>query len=918
MKKNEKIHELSKRFILLGLLCMSTLAIKAQEPQQNTLSTTNNKVVDSTLVRFAGFVRNIEAFNYLYPQEKVFLHFDNTGYFLGETIWFKAYVVNSTSNAYTDLSSVLYVELLSPEGRIVDSQKLKIENGQCAGQFSLTRIMHAGFYEVRAYTRMMLNWDNELIYSRVFPIFNYPQKEGVAMYDSPKMNQLPHSQRLPDARKKSSKPDKVNLTFFPEGGNLVEEVSSNISFKITNKEGSALEANGIVYNDQKETVAVFNTLHNGMGKFNFTPTKGETYKADITIDKKTHTFNLPTALPQGCVMSMNTMRNDAILLQLEHKGNLRPLGLSVMCRGKMLIFKQIKWDENNKTLIRIPKNELPAGVNQFTIFDDEGRIYAERLAFINPDNEVNFAYTSNKEEFSGKDAVKMNFKLTDKKEQPIETTFSLSVRDADTDTPHTANSSNIKNNLLLSSDVKGFIEDVDYYFEANDLTHRSALDLLLTTQGWRRYDWEQMSKPNDFKIDHPIEEGIMVVGELKSTARKRIKAGAEIRIWLISDEGFYQKGSCFTDSLGKFAFVAEDFDGRWKMNIRTKEKDKQKEMRINLDKTFVPEARSIMPNEMSLFNPKKSLENNALNESDKQEQEKYSDNTQQGWENLLPSVDIKAEKTWQSKYMMKWNNLIYDLDSERDRMDDTGENYLQPFYEWLEENNSFFRYSMDENKISGTYKGRPVHFLTNRGNSPTWLEHEGGININLDQLTMNDLEAISISDKPGVVKVLAPSLLTSTTTSSINGAINTGSSTTTPMGATTSGESVNSTGTENNDNLSATYADVNKTIGNADRLVVITLFIKKDYFSNKDRKGERSSQLQGYSPTRKFYMPDYSFTALPDEKDYRRTLYWNPNVKTNINGEANVEFYNTETCRKMNISAETVTSTGLFGSLSTE
>ena len=533
--------------------------------------------------------------------------------------------------------------------------------------------------------------------------------------------------------------------------------------------------------------------------------------------------------------------------------------------GKIVYFKKIDWDNQSKTLFRIPKDKLLAGVNQFTLFDEEGRIYAERLAFIHPANEINITCTLDKEKYEDREAVEIDFKLTDKKGQPIETTFSLSVRDANKDTPVNNYSSNIKSNLLLSSDLKGFIENVDYYIESDDLAHRSALDLLLTTQGWRRYDWKQITRPQDFKVNHPIEEGIMVIGELKSTMRKRVKAGAEIKIWIMNDEGSYQKGSCFTDSLGKFAFVSEDFEGRWKMNIQTKEKNKQKEMRINLDKAFSPQPRANTSTETTLFEKqKKYIVNN------KEDKQSSSNDISHEWENLLPIVEVNADKIWNSKFIMKWNNIIYDIDNERDRMDDTGENYLQPFYEWLEKNNSYFHYNLLDT-LTATYKGKQVYFLSHRGDASAKLDDDAGVNIDLEQLTINDLDAISISDKPLAIRALRPAFFRVIKNVTISDSIS--------------------------------------------QLVVISLFIKKEYFAQRDKKGERFSQLQGYSQVRQFYVSDHSDSALPNENKYQRTLYWNPNIRTNANGEAMIKFRNTESCRNMKINAETVMDTGLFGSL---
>src|SRR5574344_260788 len=130
----------------------------------------------SALQNLEKFVRNINAFNALFPQEKVYLHFDNTGYAKGETIWFKAYVLRTDSMKPSNISHVLYVELLNPSGEVYETQKIYLENGQGYGDFKLDKPMGSGFYEIRAYTRYMTNWDTHHLFSRVFPIFTRNKK----------------------------------------------------------------------------------------------------------------------------------------------------------------------------------------------------------------------------------------------------------------------------------------------------------------------------------------------------------------------------------------------------------------------------------------------------------------------------------------------------------------------------------------------------------------------------------------------------------------------------------------------------------------------------------------------------------------------------------------------------------------------
>ena len=121
---------------------------------------TFNVYAENTLDRY---IRNCIEFNNVYPQEKVYLHMDNRSYFIGDTIWFKAYVMNATTLHPTQQSGVLYVELLNEMGVEVAHKKMRLENGMCHGNFILKEEFRTGYYEIRAYTRYMLNWGNDYI-----------------------------------------------------------------------------------------------------------------------------------------------------------------------------------------------------------------------------------------------------------------------------------------------------------------------------------------------------------------------------------------------------------------------------------------------------------------------------------------------------------------------------------------------------------------------------------------------------------------------------------------------------------------------------------------------------------------------------------------------------------------------------------
>lgn len=208
---------------------------------------------DSIQNRFMSFVEDINTFSMYVPQEKVYLHTDNTDYFLGETIWFKAYVVTSGLHQPTNLSKVLYVELLTPEGEVALTQKYEINNGRSHGRIYLdTRTFYSGFYELRAYTRYMTSFDKEVVYSRIFPVYSFPEEGNY------EVRKITGSEiKCECLREKEANYQGLNIEFFPEGGSLTVGLNNRIAFKVTDKDGKSIDATGSVYNSKKEIVTDF-------------------------------------------------------------------------------------------------------------------------------------------------------------------------------------------------------------------------------------------------------------------------------------------------------------------------------------------------------------------------------------------------------------------------------------------------------------------------------------------------------------------------------------------------------------------------------------------------------------------------------------------------------------------------------------
>ena len=454
-------------------------------------------------------------------QEKVYIHTDNTCYFIGDTLWYKAYVVRADNLKPTDMSRILYVELLSPDGLLVERQNIIVSpDGYTCGQFALRDSLYSGYYELRAYTRWNLNfnqrehrfskddswafynrkmaeeyyrlWDG--LYSRVLPVYSKPDAPGD--YDLRRIYQRPKT-RLPKPKK-----EELFVTFYPEGGTMVEGLQSRVAFEAVDQNGEVVNIRGEVW-DGNSKVADISTVYMGRGQFDVTP-GNHRLEARFQWRGKNYSFNLPDAEKSGAVMTLNGNRLNIVGRNLPQD---RQYAVSVLCRGALKHFEEVNLNpsslaaQQSPVTVTLPIESLPAGVNDVTLFDSDGQILADRLFFVYGDNganEANEPYGIIKP-IEGVNALRST--TTYGPYDPItiglqlptpETTFSLAVRDTRTDEP-TYDDGNIMTSMLLSSELRGFIARPAYYFESRDEEHSRNLDILMMVQGWRKYKWKELA-----------------------------------------------------------------------------------------------------------------------------------------------------------------------------------------------------------------------------------------------------------------------------------------------------------------------------------------------------------------------------------------------------------------------------------------
>lgn len=908
-------------------------------------------------VKVMNYMRKMMRFSVTCPQEKVYLHFDNTGYFMGENIWFKAYIVNTAKGTRTDLSQTLYVELINPEGEVIQTKKLYIKDGEAEGSFELESMYCTGFYEIRAYTRYMLNWGAATAFSRVLPVFKAPKNEGD--YSRLIIDQFTHTKRHPSYREMSEElinhriEDKknenanllklkrlpkgeVNVHFYPEGGNLVEDLPTKVAFTITDSEGRHFDCDGVLVDEKGNILKGTITLYEGRGWVEVKPSASPTYLQVKTADGKIRKFALPEIEYEGISMTMNTMLDETVTASIRFSPSMRGhiLGYTLMHDGKILTCDTITCSKDIK--LTFNRDELPGGVNQLTVFDSNGRIHADRLFFIYPknyrDNAIKISTSTSVPVPCGKIKLDINAKPNS----------SISLSAMDIATLPNGKQSNALTWMLLSSDLKGYIDNPEYYFECDDREHRAKADLLMMVQGWRRYDWNLMSGESDFARIYPIEDKLYLDGKLTQKKGKHSKLNnVRLDATLYNRLGESASGTTITDSVGNFAFEVPNSSGEWTLIFKTTDDEEANICNICLDRNFSPQPRYLSPYETESLPPLKPnlFEDVPDSVYDNMEMPKFSKR-----ELVLPEVKVQANRrifdnaraAWESEEQAQaYATIYYNIDKEIEKIEDRGDE-IPPFKEWLYARNPLFTATGADRFIQASEKSnivsknsieynemieeakraeKQIRFWNPEAqfNKSSWTFKKGDDgkldynNLVYSSSTKKDLMYGTLEYKHRPICWILNNVFYGVSSEMpLDLSDMTILKNSLPMQFPVFLDEVNAVYISETASAFGNYVS-SPTLSSVN---CTTIFVYTHRYNYKLDKGTRRTYFQSYNDPETFQMDNYSI--LPPMEDFRRTIFWAPNVRTDNEGKANVEFYNNSSCRKMYISAEGLDKEGNF------
>jgi TonB-dependent SusC/RagA subfamily outer membrane receptor len=517
-------------FFLLMFIGFTT---KAQETPTANKNVTTKRTASPKLV---ALVTSLDSFRNKMPVEKVHLHFDKPYYTLGDTIWFKAYAVNE-SNELSQLSKTLYVDLVDEQNVVKKSVRLPVTQGLAWSSIALKdSSLVAGNYRIHAYTNWMRNLGTAYAFNKAIKI-------GDALANS-----------SPNAPVTYASGD-ISVQFFPEGGDLVNNLTSKVSFKVVAADGLSREASGIIVDKNNKQVATFRAEHAGMGTFTLKPVEGNTYTAVVKLnDGYEKRVSLPVALQQGYVMTVTQDENNVAVKINVSDGLVKSGNIVLVAQANHVVqYTAEKELISNTFSTVIPKNRFPEGVTQFTLFSSNYQPVAERLVFVqHPQLHLNIKVTPDKQAYKTRDKVHLNVEVTDKEGTPVFGSFSVAITD-ETKVPYAEKDEiTIFSNLLLTSDLKGYVEQPNYYFTDNPATKTQQLDNLMLTQGWRKFVWKDVLANNIPNPAYKVETGVSISGRVL-TSKGNPAPNVKVYLLVNSDEGLVLD-------------TVSDADGRFKID----------------------------------------------------------------------------------------------------------------------------------------------------------------------------------------------------------------------------------------------------------------------------------------------------------------------------------------------------------------
>lgn len=853
-------------------------------------------------------ITSVNNYNATFPAEQLYLHFDKKNYAVDDTLWFKAYIADHSTHAYSSLSGLLYVEIIADNNKVIKRLSFPAAYGVSWGQVPLDKEdVPEGNYTVRAYTNWMQNFGEDYFFYQKITVVNddvqshwFIKENHIITSESDKDNvdftlQLNSLQNQPakqkqfilkvldgkktiykderqtnaagvlngkfslpvntakevnillvdeaDTSRRSivpiylNRPQNIDLQFMPEGGSMVAGITSRVGFKAIEENGLGIDVKGIIANSKNLQVASFASLHKGMGVVEFTPVEGETYTAIIN-SPVTKRFQLPAIKNSGIVLELDNDQNaDHIKLTITCSPDLvnKQYYIFGLSRGVVCYAANINFG-NTVVHGSIAKSLFPSGIAHFTLMNALQQPLNERMLFIDHSDNLNVTLSANNI-FSVRDSIPLHISVTDNMGKPVTGSFSLSVTDDAQVKNDSVDQLDIVTKMLLSADVKGNIEQPAYYLNNKDDLAWRSLDALLLTQGWIGYDWTKINKPPTPLFS--AQPAFSITGKVTNLFNSPIN---KAHVVLMSSGSNFNVRDTVTNKNGEFVFTNfKRFDSSAFVIDARNAKDKKFGIGLAVNE-FKPAAFTLMP-AVELF-PWYVNSDSTIQNFTKDQQVIESQLGKGGRYKTLNEVKINARKVIKGSSNLNGGGADQIIDqAEIEKETGKKKSLLQLLKEKVK---GFIEIPMGD-RYAYRINSSNVFFIVD--------------GINLHRFTDNVKDALEYLDAEDItgIEVMLNSRYTS--------------------------------------NYKSTFFDLGQQmdIRGQHAFIEITTRSGNGIFFKK------SPGVVIYKPIpvifpRQFYSPKYTVKNINNKiKDLRSTIYWNPEIITDKNGEANIYFYAADT-----------------------
>ena len=481
-----------------------------------------------------------------FPQEKIFIHTDKEVYLAGEIVWFKLYCVDALNQHPVFWSKVAYVELINNDSKPVWQGRVSLKAGDKEGSYHLPLSLNSGNYILRGYTSLMKNQGPEHFFQKGITIINTLKDNPGSIRDTS---------------------FHYSVQFFPEGGKLINGASTTIGFKITDSYGRGINGKGYILTGATDTLLSFKSLKFGMGHFNMTPFSEVRYRAIVFLDNGNFiTTELPKIYDHGIVMNVRNIQDQ---YQIDIRSNLN----SDNEEQELYLLTRSSDGHETKNVLRLQnaavhtsfsKSLLGAGIITCTLLDAENKPLCERLLFNRSELKEPLQINTDKKVYEVREPVQLK---SDISSNNIATAADLSISVWKIDSLSPPSQSTILNYFMFSSELKGNIDSIEYYFQNNNTEVDEATENLLLTQGWRMFkDVNNHSKP--LAILYPVEYKGQIV-QVKVTDSRTNLPAENIQTFLSVPGTNFRFYSVATDKKGIANFELPELYGYNEIIVQT-------------------------------------------------------------------------------------------------------------------------------------------------------------------------------------------------------------------------------------------------------------------------------------------------------------------------------------------------------------